>query len=104
MVGLVLGKCKSQLIRSCYCFWRHPMRKGRVNLQDVASLRDFYEVNLELARPSAPLSFYEVDKAIVSKGEVLPPSIIHKCQLVDTLVGEGSVLRVRYINLSGSFP
>ena len=55
----------------------------------MASLRDFYEVNQELARPSAPLSFYEVDKAIVSKGEVLPPSIIHKCQLVDTLVGEG---------------
>lgn len=64
-------------------------------MQDVNSLRDFYEVNLELALPGAPISFYEVEEGIISSGHVLPPALIHDCQVEDSLVGEGSVLRVR---------
>ena len=62
--------------------------------QDVTSLRDLYEVNLELAMPGAPISFYEVEEGIVSSGQVLPPALISGCQLEDVLIGEGSVLRV----------
>ena len=62
--------------------------------QDVNSLRDFYEVNLELAMPGAPISFYEVEEGIVSSGQVLPPALISGCQIEDALIGEGSVLRV----------
>ncbi|BDA43485.1 Glucose-1-phosphate adenylyltransferase [Coccomyxa sp. Obi] len=61
--------------------------------RDVNSLRDFYEVNLELALPGAPISFYEVEEGIISSGHVLPPALIHDCQVEDSLVGEGSVLR-----------
>ena len=63
-------------------------------LQDVNSLRDFYEVNLELALPGAPISFYEVEEGIISSGQVLPPALISGCEIADTLIGEGSVLRV----------
>ncbi len=59
------------------------------------SLRDFYEVNLELALPGAPISFYEVEEGIISSGHVLPPALIHNCEVENSLVGEGSVLRVR---------
>ena len=63
-------------------------------LQDVNSLRDFYEVNLELALPGAPISFYEVEEGIISSGQVLPPALISGCEIEDALIGEGSVLRV----------
>ena len=63
-------------------------------LQDVNSLRDFYEVNLELAMPGAPISFYEVEEGIISSGQVLPPALISGCEIEDALIGEGSVLRV----------
>ena len=65
-----------------------------VMLQDINSLRDFYEVNLELALPGAPISFYEVEEGIISSGQVLPPALISGCEIADTLIGEGSVLRV----------
>jgi len=63
-------------------------------LQDVSSLRDFYEVNLELALPGAPISFYEVEEGIISAGHVLPPAIISGCDIEHTLIGEGAVLNV----------
>ena len=69
-------------------------------MQDVNSLRDFYEVNLELALPGAPISFYEVEEGIISSGHVLPPSLIHNSEIENSLVGEGSVIRVRLISAS----
>ena len=63
-------------------------------LQEISSLRDFYEVNMELTRPGSPVSIYDVDEAIVSRGHILPPAIIHNCEITHSLVGEGSVLVV----------
>ncbi|KAK9844020.1 hypothetical protein WJX81_002055 [Elliptochloris bilobata] len=60
--------------------------------RDVLTLRDLYEVNLSLARPGSPISFYDVEKGIVSSAPVRPPAIIHNCDIEHTLVGEGSVL------------
>ena len=62
--------------------------------QELAGLRDFYEANLELATPNSPISIFDVDTTIVSRGKILPPSIIHNCEIFDSLVGEGSVLVV----------
>lgn len=33
----------------------------------------------------------------MSRGQILPPSIVHKCEIYDTLIGEGSILVVRPI-------
>lgn len=63
-------------------------------MQELAGLRDFYEANLELARPKSPISIFDVDTTIVSRGKILPPSIIHNSEIFDSLVGEGSVLVV----------
>ena len=62
--------------------------------QELSSLRDFFEVNMELARPNAPISVFDVDETIVSRGHILPPAIVHNCEIHDTLLGEGSVLNV----------
>ena len=65
-----------------------------VFLQELAGLRDFYEANLELANPKSPISVFDVDQTIVSRGHILPPSIVHQCEISDSLVGEGSILMV----------
>lgn len=63
----------------------------------MLTLRDLYEVNIGLAQPGAPISFYDVEKGIVSAAPVRPPAIIHNCDIENTLIGEGSVLHVRCI-------
>ena len=63
----------------------------------MLTLRDLYEVNLGLAQPGAPISFYDVEKGIVSAAPVRPPAIIHNCDIENTLIGEGSVFHVRCI-------
>ncbi len=72
-----------------------PERAAPARAQDVLTLRDLYEVNLGLARPDSPISFYDVEKGIVSAAPVRPPSIVHNCDIEHSLVGEGSLLNVR---------
>lgn len=62
--------------------------------QDISNLRDFFEVNLEMTRPGSPISVFDVEETIVSRGHILPPAMIHNCEIKHTLVGEGSALRV----------
>jgi len=64
-------------------------------LQDISNLRDFFEVNLEMTSPGSPISVFDVEETIVSRGHILPPAMIHKCEIVHSLMGEGSALRVR---------
>lgn len=63
-------------------------------MQELTGLKDFFEANLELARPTSPISIFNIDETIVSRGHILPPSIIHDCTINNSLVGEGSVLVV----------
>ena len=62
--------------------------------QDISNLRDFFEVNLEMTSPGSPISVFDVEETIVSRGHILPPAMVHKCEIVHSLMGEGSALRV----------
>ena len=64
-------------------------------VQPLNSLRDFFEVNLDLSKPGSPVGMYQADETIVSRGHIAPPSTIHNCELTNTIVGEGSCLIVR---------
>ncbi len=48
-----------------------------------------------MTSPSAAISVFDVEETIVSRGHILPPAMIHKCEIVHSLMGEGSTLRVR---------
>ncbi|KAK9831226.1 hypothetical protein WJX74_008354 [Apatococcus lobatus] len=61
--------------------------------REISTLRDFFEVNLELASPTSPVSLFDVDDAIVSRGQMLPPAIMHRCQISNSLIGEGTVVQ-----------
>lgn len=60
---------------------------------DVSSMRNFYNLNLSLAQPSAPLNVDEIHKGIISRGSFCPPAILSHCELENVLVGEGCVMR-----------
>lgn len=63
-------------------------------LQDITNLRDFFEVNLEMTRSGSQITVFDVEETIVSRGHILPPAMIHNCDIQRSLVGEGSALRV----------
>lgn len=65
-----------------YGFWK-----------DVSSLRDYYEANLAMTLDNPPVKMFDVEAAIQSKGTCLPPVTFNNCDVKQTLVGEGSVLR-----------
>ena len=73
-------------------------------LQDITNLKDFFEVNLELTKPGSPIAIHDVEEAIVSRGHILPPAMISQCKITHSLIGEGSVLRVRLAPLDHDHP
>ena len=69
-------------------------------VQDISNLKDFFEVNLEQTKPGSPIAIHDVEETIVSRGHILPPSMISGCQINNSLVGEGSVLRVTLLHFA----
>lgn len=47
-----------------------------------------------MTSPGSPITVFDVEETIVSRGHILPPAMIHKCDIQRSLVGEGSALRV----------
>jgi hypothetical protein len=64
-------------------------------LQDVTSLRDYYDANLALASPRPTIAMSQVDGLVASAGSCLPPASIDNVTMENVLLGDGSVLRVR---------
>ena len=62
--------------------------------QDVSRLRDFYNANLLLARPNAPLRMGQVDGTVAHRAP-MPPPRLHNCSLHNVLLGDAVVLEVR---------
>lgn len=59
---------------------------------DISSLGDFYDANLELTRPEAPLNALRSDGAAVARGSMLPPAQMHDAEIENAIVGDGAVL------------
>lgn len=61
--------------------------------KDITTLRAFYDINLELTKPNPPLSVSAIHRGIISRGYHNPPAIITRCEIENTLVGDGCQLR-----------
>jgi glucose-1-phosphate adenylyltransferase len=59
---------------------------------DIGTIRSFYEVNLMLAQPGMPFSFYDEQYPIFTHPRFLPPVRIDDCVLEHALISEGSQL------------
>lgn len=61
--------------------------------QDVSTLKDYYQANLALASPEAPIKMFEVDGAISAKGSMLPPSKLQgTVKVTESILGDGTFL------------
>lgn len=62
--------------------------------EDIGTIRSFYEANLALTQqPQPPFSFYDENAPIYTRSRYLPPSKLLDCQITESIVGEGCILK-----------
>lgn len=62
--------------------------------EDIGTIEAFYEANLALTRqPEPPFSFYNEDAPIYTRPRYLPPSKLLDCQVTESIIGEGCILK-----------
>jgi len=62
--------------------------------EDIGTIEAFYNANLALTQqPSPPFSFYDEKAPIYTRPRHLPPTKLLDCHVVESMVGEGCILR-----------
>lgn len=57
--------------------------------EDIGTIQAFYQVNLDMARPNPPFSFYYPDAPIYTRMRFLPSTQVHQATMRDTTIAEG---------------
>lgn len=57
--------------------------------EDIGTIRRFYEVNLDMARPDAPFDFYDAERPIYTHARFLPGSEVYNARLHNVLLADG---------------
>lgn len=73
-----------------YSVYGYPFRDY---WEDIGTISTFFKANLDLAIPDPPFSFYRVTAPIYSRPRFLPCSKILGCDLRETLMAEGCLIR-----------
>ena len=62
--------------------------------EDIGTIKAFYDANLALTQQPYPaFSFYDEQFPIYTRSRYLPPSKLLNCQITDSLIGEGCILK-----------
>lgn len=62
--------------------------------EDIGTIEAFFNSNLALTRqPQPSFSFYDEDAPIYTRSRYLPPSKLLNCQIAQSIVGEGCILK-----------
>lgn len=62
--------------------------------EDIGTIEAFYESNLALTKqPAPPFSFYDEGAPIYTRARYLPPSKLLDCQVIESMIGEGCILK-----------
>lgn len=62
--------------------------------EDIGTIEAFYDANLALTRqPQPAFSFYDENAPIYSRARYLPPSKLLDCQVTESIVGDGCILK-----------
>ncbi|MBD2104873.1 glucose-1-phosphate adenylyltransferase [Leptolyngbya sp. FACHB-261] len=62
--------------------------------EDIGTIEAFYNANLDLTRqPSPPFSFYDEKAPIYTRPRYLPPSKLLDCNITESIIGEGCILK-----------
>ena len=69
--------------------------------EDIGTIESFYEANLALTKqPQPDFSFYEEKAPIYTRSRYLPPTKLLNCQVTESMIGEGCILKECRINHS----
>ncbi len=69
--------------------------------EDIGTIESFYEANLALTQqPKPPFSFYDETAPIYTRSRYLPPSKLLDCQITESMIGEGCIIKECRINHS----
>ncbi len=69
--------------------------------EDIGTIESFYEANLALTKqPQPPFSFYDEKAPIYTRSRYLPPTKLLDCQITESMIGEGCILKECRINHS----
>ena len=69
--------------------------------EDIGTIEAFYEANLALTRqPQPPFSFYDEQAPIYTRSRYLPPTKLLDCQVTESMIAEGCILKNCKINRS----
>ncbi|MEA5592972.1 glucose-1-phosphate adenylyltransferase [Rivularia sp. UHCC 0363] len=68
--------------------------------EDIGTIEAFYNSNLALTQqPKPPFSFYDEEAPIYTRSRYLPPTKLLNCQVSQSMIGEGCILKdCRIIN------
>ncbi len=62
--------------------------------EDIGTIEAFYDANLALTQqPEPPFSFYEEKAPIYTRSRYLPPSKLSNCDVKESMLGEGCILK-----------
>ncbi len=69
--------------------------------EDIGTIEAFYEANLALTKqPKPAFSFYDEKAPIYTRSRYLPPTKLLNCQITESMIGEGCILKECRINHS----
>lgn len=69
--------------------------------EDIGTIESFYDANLALTQqPRPPFSFYDEKAPIYTRARYLPPTKLLDCQVTESIIGEGCILKDCRINHS----
>ncbi|MEM8676583.1 MAG: glucose-1-phosphate adenylyltransferase [Cyanobacteria bacterium P01_G01_bin.67] len=69
--------------------------------EDIGTIESFYEANLALTKqPQPDFSFYDEKAPIYTRSRYLPPTKLLNCQVSESMIGEGCILKSCHINHS----
>lgn len=62
--------------------------------EDIGTIEAFFDANLALTKqPQPPFSFYDEEAPIYTRSRYLPPTKLLDCQVTESIVGEGCILK-----------
>ena len=60
--------------------------------EDIGTIAAFHAANLDLTTPVPRFNLFDADSPIYTRARYLPPSKIHRCEIVDSIVSEGCII------------
>lgn len=62
--------------------------------EDIGTIKAFFDANLALTQqPQPPFSFYDEQAPIYTRSRYLPPTKLLDCEVTESIVGEGCILK-----------